>query len=203
MLSRCPSDSPLPLLPAQLDATILKDTLSALTELNNADALKKSYQDLVSLFNRPPPDLLSTDPFSWVYRCRHAQSDHLTELEPLDRPINAAISLTGSATLELTSAKPDDGAIVAIAGEKGAVWLGVVSRTSRARIFLNWLEEAADGSYHLTADPPTSVYYNSLLCTDVSLDLDNRMRPALRTRLLSMRKDRPDPEADNGHSSPT
>jgi hypothetical protein len=47
----------------------------------------------------------------------------------LDQPINASISLTGSATLELTSVKPDDGAIVAIVGEKGAVWLGVVSCT--------------------------------------------------------------------------
>jgi hypothetical protein len=50
----------------------------------------------------------------------------------LDWPINAFISLTRSATLELTSVKPDDGAIVAIAGEKGAVWLGVVSCTTHA-----------------------------------------------------------------------
>jgi hypothetical protein len=63
----------------------------------------------------------------------------------LDRPINASISLTGSATLELTSVKPDDGAIVAIAGEKGDVWLGVVSQTTHAHIFLDWLDEATDG----------------------------------------------------------
>ena len=109
------------------NTTILKDTLSALTELNNAQAMKKSYQDLVSLFNRPPPEQLTSDPFGWVYGYKHAQNNLLSDLEPLDQPINASISLTGSATLELTSVKPDDGAIVAIAGEKGAVWLGVVS----------------------------------------------------------------------------
>ncbi|ELR13690.1 uncharacterized protein ACA1_332540 [Acanthamoeba castellanii str. Neff] len=32
---------------SQLNTTILKDTLSALTELNNAQAMKKSYQDLM------------------------------------------------------------------------------------------------------------------------------------------------------------
>ena len=61
----------------------------------------------------------------WVYWYIHAQSDLLSDLEPLDRPVNASISLTQSATLELTSVKPDDGATVAIAGEKGAVaWCG-------------------------------------------------------------------------------
>jgi len=45
---------------------------------------------------------------------------------------------------------------VAIAGEKGAVWLSVVSQTTCACIFLHWLDEAMDGSYHLTSDPPTS-----------------------------------------------
>ena len=202
-LNICPSDSPLPLLPAQLDSTILKDTLSALTELNNAQAMKKSYQDLVSIFNNPPPDRLTSDPFAWVYQYRHAQAEHLSDMEPLDRPINASISLSGSATLEITTVKPDDGAIVAIAGEKGAVWLGVVCRTTRACIFLDWLDEGTDGSYHLTTDPRTSVSYNSLLCADVSLDLNNRMRPALRSRLLGLRKDWPDPEEDTIHLSPT
>ncbi|ELR21325.1 uncharacterized protein ACA1_182270 [Acanthamoeba castellanii str. Neff] len=46
-LNICPFDSPLPLLLAQLDTTTLKDSLSALTELNNAQAMKKSYQDLM------------------------------------------------------------------------------------------------------------------------------------------------------------
>jgi len=45
---------------------------------------------------------------------------------------------------------------VTITGEKGAVWLGVVSQTTHAHIFLDWLDEAMDGSYHLTADPPLS-----------------------------------------------
>ncbi len=201
-LNICPTDTPIPLVPAQLDTTILKDTLSALAELNNADALKKSYQDLIALFNRPPLDRLCTDPFKWVYQCRHAHSGLITELEPLNRPINAAINLTGSATLELTAAKPDDGAIVAIAGERGAVWLGLVERTTCAHIFLQWLDEQADASYHQTDDPPTSVSYNSLMCADVALDLANRMRPALCSRLLSMRRDWPNPDKDIGRSSP-
>ncbi len=129
-LNICPTDSPIPLVPAQLDTTILKDTLSALAELNNAAALKKSYQDLIALFNRPPLDRLCTDPFNWVYQCRHAHSGLITELEPLNQPINATINLTGRATLELTAAKPEDGAIVAIAGERGAVWLGLVECTT-------------------------------------------------------------------------
>ena len=129
-LNICPTDSPIPLVPAQLDTTILKDTLSALAELNNTDALRKSYQDLITRFNRPPLDQLHTDPFNWVYQCRHAHSGLVTELEPLDRPVNASINLSGSATLELTPEKPEDGAVVAIAGERGAVWLGLVERTS-------------------------------------------------------------------------
>jgi hypothetical protein len=99
--------------------------------------------------------------------------------------------------------KPDDGAIVAIAGERGAVWLGVVSRTTCVCIFLDWLDEAMDGSYHLTADPPTSVSYNSLMCADVSLDLNNQMRPVLWSWLLSMQKDWPDLDEDSSHLSPT
>jgi hypothetical protein len=182
-LNICPTDSPIPLVPAQLDTTILKDTLSALAELNNADALKKSYQDLIALFNRPPLDWLCTDPFDWVYQCRHAHSGLITELEPLDWPINATINLTGHATLELTAAKPEDGAIVAIAGERGAVWLGLVEHTTCAHIFLKWLDEQADSSYHLTDDPPTSVSYNSLMCADVALDLANHMRPALHAKV--------------------
>src|SRR3989344_2188712 len=53
-LNICPTDSPIPLVPAQLDTTILKDTMSALTELNNADALRKSFHDLITRFDRPP-----------------------------------------------------------------------------------------------------------------------------------------------------
>src|SRR5690606_28113540 len=95
-----------------------------------------------------------------------------------------------------------DGAIVAIAGERGAVWLGLVECTTRAHIFLQWLDEQADASYHQTDDPPTSVSYNSLMCADVALDLANRMRPALHARLLSMHRDWPKPEEDIGRSSP-
>jgi hypothetical protein len=39
------SDSPLSLLPAQHNTTIPKDTLSALTELNNAQAMKKTRME--------------------------------------------------------------------------------------------------------------------------------------------------------------
>jgi hypothetical protein len=60
---------------------------------------------------------------------------------------------------------------------------------------------AMDGSYHLTADPPTS--YNSLMCADVALDLNNQMRPALWSQLLSMWKDWPDLDEDSSHLSPT
>lgn len=35
---------------------ILKDTLSALTKLNNAQAMKKSYQELISLSDLEPLD---------------------------------------------------------------------------------------------------------------------------------------------------
>jgi hypothetical protein len=56
-------------------------------------------------------------------------------------PINTTINLTGCATLELTAAKPEDGAIMAIAGERGAVWLGLVNCTTCACIFLKWLDE--------------------------------------------------------------
>jgi hypothetical protein len=98
----------------------------------NADALKKSFQDLIALFNRPPLDQLCTSPFNWVYQYRHAHSGLIAELEPLDQPINATINLTRCATLELTSEKWEDGAIVAIAGERGAVWLGQVEHTSHA-----------------------------------------------------------------------
>lgn len=78
----------------------------------------------------PPLDQLHTDPFNWVYQCRHAHSGLVTELEPLDHPVNASIHLSGSATHELTPEKPEDGAVVAIAGERGAVWLGLVEHTS-------------------------------------------------------------------------
>jgi hypothetical protein len=140
-LNICPTDYPIPMVPAQVDTTILKDTLFALVELNNADAMKKSFQDLIALFNRPPLDQLCTDPFDWVYQCRHAHSGLITELEPLDQPINATINLRGCATLELTAAKPEDRAIMAIAGERGAVWLGLVNHTTHAHIFLKWLDE--------------------------------------------------------------
>jgi len=84
---------------------------------------------------------------------------------------------------------------VAIAGERGAVWLGLVERTLQACIFLKWLDEGTDGSYHLTDDPPTSVSYNSLMCADVGLDLANCMRPALH-------RDWPNLEDCNNHVSP-
>jgi hypothetical protein len=42
----------------------------------------------------------------------------------------------------------------------------------------------------------------SLMCTDVALDLANCMRPTLHARLLSMHRDWPNPEEDIGHSSP-
>ncbi len=81
--------------------------------------------------------------------------------------LNTSINLSGSATLELTPEQPEDGAVVAIAGERGAVWLGLVECTSQAHIFLKWLDEGTDGSYHLTDDPPTSVSYNSLICAEL------------------------------------
>ena len=52
----------------------------------------------------------------------------------------------GSATNELTSDKPDDGAIIAVAGEQGAVWLGLVKCTTHTCVFFNWLEEDESGS---------------------------------------------------------
>jgi len=58
---------------------------------------------ILSIFNRPPPEQLTGNPFGWVYQYKHAQNDLLSDLEPLYQPINASISLTGSATLELTS----------------------------------------------------------------------------------------------------
>ncbi len=61
------------------------------------------------------------------------------------QPINA-INLTGHATLELTAAKPEDGAIMAIAGERGAVWPGLVECTTHAHIFLKRLDGGKYGN---------------------------------------------------------
>ncbi|ELR12822.1 uncharacterized protein ACA1_093680 [Acanthamoeba castellanii str. Neff] len=89
-LNICPSDSPLPLLLAQLDTTILKDTLSALTELNNTQTMKKSYQYLVSLFNRPPPEQLSTQALK-------EREDLMCKLEQLKAQVeNAMLPNPGS-----------------------------------------------------------------------------------------------------------
>ena len=94
--------------------------MSALAELNN----------LITCFNRPPgPTPYLSLQLNWVYQCRHV-TGLVTELEPLDHPVNASINLSGSATLALTPEKPEDRAVVAIAGERGAVWLGLVECTS-------------------------------------------------------------------------
>jgi hypothetical protein len=75
--------------------------------------------------------------------------------------------------------------------------------TTCAHIFLDWLDEATDGSYHLTTDPSTSVSYNSLLYAHVLLDLNNQTRPVLQSQLLCMWKDWPDLDKDHSHLSPT
>jgi hypothetical protein len=46
-------------------------------------------------------------------------------------------------------------------------------------------------------------YIHGVLGADVSLDLNNHMRPALQSQLLSMQKDWPDLDEDHGHHSPT
>jgi len=51
-------------------------------------------------------------------------------------------------------------AVVAIAGERGAVWLGLVECTSQAHIFLKWLDEGTNAQMihpHLSPTTPSSV----------------------------------------------
>lgn len=89
-LNICPYDSPLPLLPAQLDSTILKDTLSALTELNNAQDICIS----LDLNNCMRPALRSCllgvhkdwpDPEEDTIHLSPTPTDELQDPEPLRR----------------------------------------------------------------------------------------------------------------------
>jgi hypothetical protein len=191
-LTLCPTDYPLSRVPAQLDPTILKDTFSAISALNNSPQLKQSFQNLVTMFNTPPADKLLACPFQWVYDFINDHTNMESELDSFNPLYNASLALTGQATLELTSEKPDDGAIVAVAGDRGAIWLGIVQRTTRTRIYLYWLEEHDDSTWSKLDDTINWVSYNSLLSSDVSLDLNNHMRPALWSRLLRIRSQWPD-----------
>jgi hypothetical protein len=53
-----------------------------------------------------------------------------SELDSFNPLYNASLALTGQATMELTTEKPDNGAIVAVSGDRGAIWLGIVQRTT-------------------------------------------------------------------------
>jgi hypothetical protein len=62
---------------------------------------------------------------------------------------------------------------VAIAGERGAVWLGLVEHTSQACIFLKWLDEGTASSYPLTDDPPiTSSHIKCESTNDCGLSVE-------------------------------
>ena len=50
-----PHDEPAQLSPAQLDSSILKDTILALERMHNPQPLQTSFTDIVARFNSPHP----------------------------------------------------------------------------------------------------------------------------------------------------
>jgi hypothetical protein len=90
-LTLSPTNYPLSCVPAQLDPTILKDTFSAISALNNSPQLKQSFQNLVTMFNTPPADKLLARPFQWVYDFINDLTNTASELDSFNPLYNASL----------------------------------------------------------------------------------------------------------------
>jgi hypothetical protein len=194
-LNIVPTGEPPTLQPAQLDDHILQDTMTALKNLDDHIALAATYTDIVERFNRPSLHDQLSHPFTWVYDYS-LPPEETFDSSALVPPLNARMTLTGRSSLEMTPVIPDIGAIVALAADDNQYWLGLVKRTTRARVFVLWLEKDDDGIWSLITQDECSQELSTIIAHDVSLDLDNRMRDALHDRLMRARLAWNESEAD-------
>ena len=183
-----PSTEPPTLSPAQLDSTILHDTLLALRNLDGCEELQQSFLDLIQRFNEPLTNDLLAHPFVWVYNYM------LPAEEPLPTNLVTALSVRihvhGHTSLELTPVLPDVGAIVALAAPgDDPYWLGLVTRLTRTKVFVRWLEKDTLGAWHVSTTHEEGQLLSTLIAHDVSLSvLDATMRPELHQRLMHARQ---------------
>ena len=124
-----PHDEPAQLSPAQLDSSILKDTILALERMHNPQPLQASFTDIVARFNSPHPCDHVPHAFQWAYHYCHTPED-MIPVGSLDTPVNARMLISGSSTFDLIKVLPDVGAIAAFAGSDDQYWLGKIMRTT-------------------------------------------------------------------------
>ena len=84
---------------------------------------------------------------------------------------------------------PDVGAVVALAApDDNPYWLGLVTCLTRTRVFVKWLDKDDKGNWNLSSSSEEGQPLSTIIAHDVSLGLDNTMRPQLHQRLLSARQ---------------
>lgn len=179
-----PMTEPGLLSPACLDPEILHDTEHALQNLEGCAALKQALRDVVGQFNDPLPGDYLPHPFTWVYNYILPAEDALAATPNAN--LNAQLYVHGHASLELTPILPDVGAVVALAApDNNPYWLGLVTRLTRTRVFVKWLDKDDKGKWNLLSSSEEGQPLSTIIAHDVSLSLDMTMRPPLHQHLLS------------------
>ena len=108
----------------------------------------------------------------------------------------------GCTSLELTPVLPDVGAVVALAAPDRPYWLGLVTRFTWTKVFVQWLDEDDRGVWHVSSSCEEGQLLSTLIAHDVSLSVvDGTMRPQLHQQLLQARRlwDEETSETDHDH----
>ena len=71
------------------------------------------------------------------------------------------------------------------APDNNPYWLGLVTHLTHTRVFVKWLDKDDKGNWNLSSSSEEGQPLSTIIAHDVSLSLDNTMRPPLHQHLLS------------------
>ena len=90
------------------------------------------------------------------------------------------LALSGSSPFDLNKVLPD-------VGSDDQYWLGKIMCTTQTCITVQWLDIGMDGVWYVTDLPHVAVDMSTLIAHDVSLGMDNKLRPSLHAQLVAAR----------------